>query len=562
MGSKKQIKGSAIKETYVHVLNKNGQPLMPTTRCGHVRKLLDNGHARVVSTDPFTIQLAYDTPNIVQGLRLGIDPGRENIGLAVATKDGKCVYLGECDTRNRTIKKSMSIRANSRRGRRHNDRQKRQRKALRQDLALKYGSPSRVFKSKRPCLQVETRYPTAQGTITQKVIRGKESRFANRKKKATKWQNPSQQQLLQMHLLAVQHVRKILPISEIVLERGIFNAPELQNLAPHSEPITKVQSEKCLLCGAPAEHKHHIVPKSKGGSDTPENLIGLCKNCHIKIHTDGQERAKLEILVQGRQIRDRVHLLKWVLSQLAKELRKMCSEDGLTFQQTRGFQTKLTREAIGAGKGHAVDAFCTLLSLERLPATLIVPRRVHTLKRYKKKSANVIARLHNRKYYDGENVVAVGRRRAFEQEERSLEEHMVEFAETHTTREFWDHLQHLTVKRAKREYTHRKNEKLAKESGRSTASMRDMNGNLRVFHPGDTVLYKRTIEKTYKSNGETKRVQVTEKEVFIVESIDVPRQRLLYKADGKTKRRSSKFCCRLKGGALVCTGTRDLTEIE
>ena len=32
----------------VYVLNKNGKPLMPTTRCGHVRILLKTKKARVV----------------------------------------------------------------------------------------------------------------------------------------------------------------------------------------------------------------------------------------------------------------------------------------------------------------------------------------------------------------------------------------------------------------------------------------------------------------------------------------------------------------------------------
>lgn len=39
----------------VYVLNKDGKPLMPTTRCGHIRHLLKEKKARVVRTNPFTI---------------------------------------------------------------------------------------------------------------------------------------------------------------------------------------------------------------------------------------------------------------------------------------------------------------------------------------------------------------------------------------------------------------------------------------------------------------------------------------------------------------------------
>lgn len=57
----------------VYVLNKDGKPLMPTTRGGHVRHLLKEQKARVVRAKPFTIQLLYETNDVVQPLYLGID---------------------------------------------------------------------------------------------------------------------------------------------------------------------------------------------------------------------------------------------------------------------------------------------------------------------------------------------------------------------------------------------------------------------------------------------------------------------------------------------------------
>ena len=62
----------------VYVLNKDGKPLMPTTRCGHVRYLLKEKKARVVKTKPFTIQLLYETNDVVQPLYLWF--GRDHLG--------------------------------------------------------------------------------------------------------------------------------------------------------------------------------------------------------------------------------------------------------------------------------------------------------------------------------------------------------------------------------------------------------------------------------------------------------------------------------------------------
>lgn len=97
----------------VYVLNKDGKPLMPTTRGGHVRHLLKEQKARVVRTKPFTIQLLYETDDVVQPLYLGIDPGRTNIGVAVVKTDGTAVFTAHLETRNKEIPKLMQGRKKS-----------------------------------------------------------------------------------------------------------------------------------------------------------------------------------------------------------------------------------------------------------------------------------------------------------------------------------------------------------------------------------------------------------------------------------------------------------------
>lgn len=38
----------------------------------------------------------------------------------------------------------------------------------------------------------------------------------------------------------------------------------------------------CLWCGAEASTVDHIVPSSKGGSDSPRNLLASCSECNVK----------------------------------------------------------------------------------------------------------------------------------------------------------------------------------------------------------------------------------------------------------------------------------------
>lgn len=43
---------------------------------------------------------------------------------------------------------------------------------------------------------------------------------------------------------------------------------------------TILKRDPICPCGARATHCDHIVPKSRGGTDDPDNLQGLCAACH------------------------------------------------------------------------------------------------------------------------------------------------------------------------------------------------------------------------------------------------------------------------------------------
>ena len=117
---------------YVFVLDRDGNPLMPTTRCGKVRRMLKNGQAEVVSRIPFTIRLCYEPASKeTQRLVYGCDPGRTNIGSAVVRENGYCVYLDKCTTRNREIPPLMAKRRRHRQVSRRGERLARKRLAKR-----------------------------------------------------------------------------------------------------------------------------------------------------------------------------------------------------------------------------------------------------------------------------------------------------------------------------------------------------------------------------------------------------------------------------------------------
>lgn len=78
----------------VYVISRDGQPLMPIRRNGKARRLLNEGKARVVRREPFTIQLLFKTDENATPLTLGVDTGSSKIGCAVVTpKKRSTLYL-------------------------------------------------------------------------------------------------------------------------------------------------------------------------------------------------------------------------------------------------------------------------------------------------------------------------------------------------------------------------------------------------------------------------------------------------------------------------------------
>lgn len=163
---------------YVYVLDKQGQPLMPTKRFGKVRRLLKEKKAVVVNRKPFTIKLKYEPEtHVVQEAVLGVDPGRTNIGITVVRDDGICLFSAKCTTRNKDIPKLMRDRASHRRASRRGERLARKRLAKKLGTTMKH-----LLNRKLPGY--------TEGTLLVKDIINTEAKFNNRKRPAG-WLTPT-----------------------------------------------------------------------------------------------------------------------------------------------------------------------------------------------------------------------------------------------------------------------------------------------------------------------------------------------------------------------------------
>ena len=44
--------------------------------------------------------------------------------------------------------------------------------------------------------------------------------------------------------------------------------------------IIVLHGNRCRYCGGEADGTDHVIPRSKGGSDEPRNLVAVCRQCN------------------------------------------------------------------------------------------------------------------------------------------------------------------------------------------------------------------------------------------------------------------------------------------
>lgn len=344
----------------VYVQDINGNPLMPTTRFRKVRLMLNSKKARVAKDKPFTIRLQYTIENpVVQELYGGIDGGRTNIGNAVIDGNGYTVYTDHVTTRNKEVHELMDDRKAHRNASRRGKRLCKKRRAKKNHTTThKYDGAGRIL-------------PGYEKPVMLKDIVNKEARFNNRiakYKKPTGKLNPTTRQLVQTHLNHVKQICEILPVNDWTIELNKFSFMEMEDgtvygsdfqngrlkgYASVEDYVSTQQNGTCAFCKKPIAECHHIIPKSKGGSDGPENRVGLCKTHHVEVQNGELTSEKL---AGAKKKYAGTSAWNQAMPFVVEELIKLFGADHVHF--CTGYETKEARNFYGIPKTHSNDAVC------------------------------------------------------------------------------------------------------------------------------------------------------------------------------------------------------------
>ena len=304
----------------VYVLNSDGVPLMPCSP-GKARKLLNSGCAKVMNRTPFVIKLLYGSSGYKQPITLGVDSGSKVIGVA-ALGNGKTLYASVVKTRT-DIHVKLNQRLSYRRTRR--------------GRKLRYRKP----------------------------------RWQNRRR-SRGWLTPTMRSKVQAHMREINFVKSILPISRLIIETASFDIHKIVNPDVSGEDYQNGRQKdfynvkqfvlfrdeySCQKCFNKKKdkklHVHHVVFRSNGGMNSPDNLITLCETCHDNLHAhENGEQESLKLQKKRQPKTAGAVQVSTINSYLKKNL---------MFEETFGYETKFKREILGLKKEHHIDAICAAI---------------------------------------------------------------------------------------------------------------------------------------------------------------------------------------------------------
>ncbi|MEW6047901.1 MAG: RNA-guided endonuclease IscB [Bacillota bacterium] len=224
---------SVVSYPKVFVVDAEGRALLPC-HPARARVLLREGRAVVERGCPFAIRLRRVVDGPVGSLRAKVADGSRQVGIALVNeRTGEVLFRGVLVQRG-DVARLVTLRREYRRNRRY------------------------------------------------RLVRHRPCRNRNRRQAVP---FPSIRQKKEAICRVLADLAEIAPISGVDVE--LVSAAVRNPPLPGRDAREKVlnRDRACVLCGSAERlQRHHLVPRAKGGSDTPRNQVALCRECHRRLH--------------------------------------------------------------------------------------------------------------------------------------------------------------------------------------------------------------------------------------------------------------------------------------
>ncbi len=94
--------------------------------------------------------------------------------------------------------------------------------------------------------------------------------------------------------------KMIMPIPAVIRLSHFVKVPFREGIPLTRRTIFARDDHTCQYCGARAESIDHIIPRSRGGTHTWENVVAACRRCNSRKENRLPDEAGLKMMCQPR----------------------------------------------------------------------------------------------------------------------------------------------------------------------------------------------------------------------------------------------------------------------
>jgi 5-methylcytosine-specific restriction endonuclease McrA len=81
---------------------------------------------------------------------------------------------------------------------------------------------------------------------------------------------------------ALHSERLTLAVPSVVRLRQFVKVPYTRRAPLNRRGVFARDGHRCQYCGAPAESLDHVIPKSRGGEHSWDNVVAACRPCNVR----------------------------------------------------------------------------------------------------------------------------------------------------------------------------------------------------------------------------------------------------------------------------------------
>lgn len=108
----------------------------------------------------------------------------------------------------------------------------------------------------------------------------------------------------------VRSERRAVPVPTVIRLRHYVRVPHRSRVPVSRRAVFLRDGHRCQYCDRPAENLDHVIPRSRGGTHTWENVVASCRSCNAR----KENRLAHEVGLRLRRFPGPPHATLWIVA--------------------------------------------------------------------------------------------------------------------------------------------------------------------------------------------------------------------------------------------------------